>query len=123
AFAYTLYSRVPLEVDIIRDRGQLYTTTPDGMIENVYTLKLANKEQQGHEYRITLSGPDGLTLETANVVSIAAGELLDYPVRAQMDPADIELPNYDIQFTVEALDNPSITVTEDNRFIGPTPTR
>ncbi|MBV1786494.1 cytochrome c oxidase accessory protein CcoG [Marinobacterium sp. D7] len=123
AFAYTLYSRIPLEVDIIRDRGQLYTTTANGMIENVYTLKLANKEQVGHQYRITLSGPEGLTLESESVVSIAAGELLDYPVRVHMDPAEIELPNYDISFTVEALENPSIRITEDNRFIGPTPAR
>jgi len=123
AFAYTLYSRVPLEVDIIRDRGQLYTTTSNGLIENVYTLKLANKEQVDHEYRISITGPEGLLLQSESRVSIAAGELLVYPVRVQMDPADIELSNYDIEFTVEALDNPSIRITEENRFIGPTPVR
>lgn len=123
AFAYTLYSRVPLEVDIIRDRGQLYTTTPGGLIENVYTLKLANKEQQAHEYRISVSGVEGLVLATEPVVTIDAGELLDYPVRLQLDPGDLERPNHDIQFQVQALDNPSISVTEENRFIGPSPAR
>jgi cytochrome c oxidase accessory protein FixG len=123
AFAYTLYNRVPLEVDILRDRGQLYTTTPGGLIENVYTLKLANKEQEAHQYRISVSGIEGLTLATDAIVSIDAGELLDYPIRLHMNPADLERANYDIELTVEALDDPSISVTEENRFIGPAPSR
>jgi cytochrome c oxidase accessory protein FixG len=123
AFTYTLYSRVPLEVDIIRDRGQLYTTTPSGLIENVYTLKIANKEQNDHAYRISVSGIDGMTLVSEPVVDIAAGELLDYPIRLHVPPSDLEKPNYDIQFTVEAIDAPSISVTEENRFIGPAPSR
>ncbi|WP_027853613.1 cytochrome c oxidase accessory protein CcoG [Marinobacterium litorale] len=123
AFAYTLYSRVPLEVDIIRDRGQLYTTTPSGLIENVYTLKIANKEQNDHTYRISVSGIDGMTLVSEPVVDIAAGELLDYPIRLHVPPSDLEKPNYDIQFTVEAVDATSIRVTEENRFIGPAPSR
>ncbi|SEF75439.1 cytochrome c oxidase accessory protein CcoG [Marinobacterium lutimaris] len=123
AFGFTLINRVPLEVDIIRDRGQLYTNTPSGKIENVYTLKIANKEQGDHQYRISVSGVEGLELRTESLVNIAAGELLEYPVRLQMDPADIEKPNYDIKFTVEATDDSSITVTEDNRFIGPARSR
>ncbi len=123
AFGYTIFSRVPLEVDILRDRGQLYNETPNGLIENVYKLKLANKEQRDHDYRISVSGIEGLKLITEPVVTIKAGELLDYNIRIHLDKANIKRPNYDIQIKVEALDNNSISITEENRFIGPAPRR
>lgn len=123
AFGYTLFSRVPLEVDILRDRGQLYNETSSGKIENVYKLKLANKEQQDHQYRISVSGVEGMQLITEPVVSIRAGELLDYPIRIHVDPADLKQANQTIMITVEALDNSSIKISEENRFIGPAPRR
>ena len=123
AFSYTIASRVPLEIDILRDRGQLYTTTPEGMIENVYTLKLANKEQRPHTYKISVSGPEGLEMVDNGEVIIEAGELLNFPVRLHLDPKQLTSANSDIEFTIQALDNPSISVTEPNRFNGPAPKR
>lgn len=121
AFSYTIWNRIPLEVDILRDRGQLYNETASGMIENVYKLKLANKEQSDHTYKISVTGIDGMKLMTEPVVKISAGELLDYPISIHVDPASLTKPTYDIEITVEAVDNPSISITEDNRFIGPAP--
>ena len=45
-FLYALATRVPLLVDVIRDRGQLYSEGGEGEIENAYTLKIVNKSQQ-----------------------------------------------------------------------------
>jgi len=123
AFSYTLYSRIPLEVDIIRDRGKLFVETPNGLIENVYTLKLANKEQIDHRYSITVNGLEGLNLVGDDIVTIKSGELLDHPIRLQIDPKYISKPNYDISFKVQALDDESIVIDEENRFIGPAPRR
>lgn len=123
AFSYTIFSRIPLELDILRDRGQLYNETSDGLIENVYKLKLANKEQRDHDYRITITGIEGLKLISEPVVTIKAGELLDYNIRIHVKKENIKRPNYDIQINVQALDNDSISITEDNRFIGPAPRR
>lgn len=123
AFGYTIMSRVPLEVDILRDRGQLYVENSQGKIENVYTMKIANKEQVDHQYRITILGLDGLELIGDEIVTIKSGELLDHPVRLQIEPKYISKPNYDIKFKVEALDNSSIVIEEENRFIGPAPRR
>src|SRR5690606_10748097 len=51
-FAYTVIARVPLHVDAIRERGQLYRQTSDGLIENIYTLKLLNFDEAPHTFRI-----------------------------------------------------------------------
>ncbi|EAR61690.1 cytochrome c oxidase accessory protein CcoG [Neptuniibacter caesariensis] len=123
AFSYTIFSRIPLEVDILRDRGQLYTETSSGKIENVYTLKLANKEQVDHQYRISILGLDGIEYFGDEVVTIKSGELLDMAVRLNIEQKYLPSSNNNILFKVEALDDPSIVVEEENRFIGPAPKR
>ena len=123
AFSYTLFNRIPLEVDILRDRGQLYTETSSGKIENVYTLKLANKEQVDHQYRISILGLDGIEYLGDEVVTIKSGELLDMAVRLNIEQKYLPSSNNNILFKVEALDDPSIVVEEENRFIGPAPKR
>ncbi len=123
AFSYTLFNRIPLEVDILRDRGQLYTETPSGKIENVYTLKLANKEQVAHQYKISIIGLEGVEYIGDEVVTVQSGELLDLAVRLNIEPKYLLSSNNTILFKVEALDDASIMVEEENRFIGPTPKR
>lgn len=119
AFAYTLYSRIPLEVDILRDRGQLYTEVSNGHIENVYTLKMANKEQVDHQFRISVSGLEGVEYIGKEVVTIKSGELLELPIRLNIAAKYLSQSNNNIMFKVEALDNSSIMIKEENRFIGP----
>ncbi|MDF2182892.1 cytochrome c oxidase accessory protein CcoG [Neptuniibacter sp. CAU 1671] len=123
AFGYTLFNRVPLELDILRDRGQLFVETPSGKIENVYTLKMANKEQNDHRYTISVSGLDGLELIGPSEVTISAGELLDLPLRLDLDRRYLESANTKIHFTVTAVNAPDISITEESRFIGPAPAR
>ncbi|MBV0931972.1 cytochrome c oxidase accessory protein CcoG [Marinobacterium weihaiense] len=123
AFIWAIADRVPLEVDVIRDRGQLYTNTPSGKIENVYTLKIANKEQNDHLYRISVEGLDGVQMVTDARISIAAGELLTYPVRLQIEPDQLNATNSTILFSVEAEDNSAIRVETESRFLGPIPQR
>ncbi|WP_156501361.1 4Fe-4S dicluster domain-containing protein, partial [Alcanivorax sp. HI0044] len=61
-FMGTLYSRVPLQVDVIRDRNQLYRTASSGEVENIYRLEIQNKGQHSHRYVLTMKGPDGLRM-------------------------------------------------------------
>lgn len=123
AFAWAIADRVPLEVDVIRERGELYTTTPSGMIENVFTLKVANKDQEDRQYRISVSGLDGLSMISEAEISVSAGELLTYPVRLQIAPDELPGRNSDILFKVEALENSSIVTETESRFLGPIPQR
>lgn len=123
AFGYTLLNRIPLEVDILRDRGQLYVEASNGAIENVYTLKLANKEQVDHRYSISVSGIEGMQYIGKSEVTIKSGELLDLPVRISVKAKYLSQANNNILFKVKALDNPTISIEEENRFIGPAPKR
>ena len=122
-FLAILFSRVPLEVDIIRDRNQLFRTNMEGNIENVYTLKIINKTQAQHSYKIWLTGPEGLTLKTPETIVALPGELVVVPTSAHIDPAKLKRPNTSIRFFIEALDDPNLHAEEESRFLGPMPKR
>ena len=123
AFAYTIFSRVPLELDIIRDRGQLFVETPNGLIENSYMLKIANKSQSDQSYTLSVSGLEGVKLVADSLIKVSAGELEDYPIRLQIDPRYLDQANYSINFSLQAKGDDSISIIQESRFIGPAPKR
>ncbi|MDX1692998.1 MAG: cytochrome c oxidase accessory protein CcoG [Ketobacteraceae bacterium] len=121
AFIYVFFTRVPLQLDIIRDRNQLYRETVQGEIENIYTLKIMNMTQQEQSYKVSVSGLEGLDLNVPERVRALPGELVVVPVSAALEKQDLKKPNSTIEFHVEAVDNASLSVTEESRFIGPSP--
>lgn len=113
---YALLDRVPLEIDIDRDRNQLSSINSDGTVENSYIIKLTNKTQQPHDYVISLSGQEGLTLLTRfESVPLRAGESFKMPVSVQADPSTIEADETPITFNVASKDG-KYQVSKQNVF-------
>ena len=80
-FAWGVTHRSPLIVEVLRDRNALYRVAEDGLVENVYTLKLINKTLQPQRYRIALDGPEGIRLKGGErMVEAAAEEVLNLPL-------------------------------------------
>ena len=120
ALFYSMFTRMPLELDIIRDRNALYRETTEGLVENIYTLKIINMDARAHTYRLSVSGLEGLNLlNRKGEFSVASGEVIELPVQLQIDPVQLQRTGNDIQFHLEATDNPELSVTETGRFIGP----
>jgi len=117
---YAISQRVPIELDIIRDRNTLYRETDMGLVENVYTLKLINMDNVAHDYRLTVSGLPGLELDgAAGGIHLESGEVRDFPVRVRIDPIHLQRASNEIEFTLEAIDAPDLHTTQVGRFIGP----
>ena len=120
-FVGLLATRMPLQLDIIRDRNQLYRETRD-QIENVYTLKVLNMDDRPHDYTISVSGDDLGQLQLladSNPVPVKAGEVLDVPVRVRINEDALEHRSSHIRFTITDTADPQLTVTEKARFLGP----
>ena len=111
--------RVPLELDIIRDRNSLYRETNDGLIENVYTLKVLNKSQQTHTYSISVEGLPDYTYIGDKVVTVEGGEVFSTPISVATDPYNLEDAVTEIQFTVTTMSDSGdvITVSEPTKFL------
>ncbi|MZR61775.1 cytochrome c oxidase accessory protein CcoG [Alcanivorax sp. DP30] len=118
-FMGSLYGRVPLQVDVIRDRNQLFRTTSTGEIENIYRLVILNKSQDAERYELSLEGPDGLSMETREQFTLQGGQTLNLPVTVSYDPYEVEVPSSTIWFTVRSLDDPNLEKRHESRFIAP----
>lgn len=118
---FEIMTRVPLEVDIIRDRNSLYRETNDGLIENVYTLKILNKSQQSETYSISIVGFEGANFIGEKTVSVNGGEVLTWPISLAIDPNKLRKEVSEFEFQVEVINNPAnqAKVQEPSKFLYP----
>ncbi len=116
---YTIGTRTLVELDVIRDRNSLFIETDDGLIENVYSLRIINIDNNPHIYEITASGIKGLQLIKDKELQIGAGEVMTVPVRLAVDYENLSQRSTPVTFTLTAKNNPELTVTEEARFLGP----
>jgi len=120
ALITALAVRVPLEMDIIRDRSALYQETSEGLVENVYTLKIINMTDKEQTYRLSVKGIEGAELiNREGDVSVASGAVMDLPVRVRVDPANLTTPSSKIVFVIESLSSQGLRLEQTGRFLGP----
>lgn len=119
AFSYAVFTRVPLELDVIRERDKLYNETSQGLVENMYTLKIVNMDKHAHNYKIAVSGLEGVAINGKTTVAVAAGEVSDVPLRLEIDPYLLKESNVEVEFTITAEQNNKLHAASESRFIGP----
>jgi len=115
--AGSLVLRVPLKVDVIRDRGSLSRELGAEMIENVYRLNIMNTEETPHRYRISVSGIPTLALAGEDVVEVPAASARMVPVRLRIEADEGRAGSRRIEFEVEALEVAHIRARERSTFV------
>ena len=123
SFGWSVTHRVPLIVDVVRDRNALYRIASDGAIENAYTLKIMNKGEVARRYRIRLGDADSIAFEdgsSAIEAEVGAGQVLALPVTLRA-PAETVAGRREIEFVVEAVGSPEAEYEAESRFFGPMP--
>jgi cytochrome c oxidase accessory protein FixG len=112
--------RVPLDLDVIRDRNTLYRETPEGLIENVYTLRILNMDDRAHRYRLSAAGIEGLEWRAdAREPEAAPGAVVELAVALRAPRAALAARSTKVRFRLAAADEPRLTVEEEARFLGP----
>jgi len=118
-FSGALALRTPLKLDVIRDRGAMGREVEDGMIENVYRLQIMNTAEREHLYRIEVDGIPSAGIADEDLVELAGASTRAVPVRVRIQPGKAGSGSHPIRFTVSALDDASLRVTEKAVFIVP----
>ncbi|MFN2309852.1 MAG: cytochrome c oxidase accessory protein CcoG [Gammaproteobacteria bacterium] len=117
---YAISQRIPIELDIIRDRNMLYRETDAGLVENVFTVKLINMDDRKHSYRLSVTGLPELELDMdQDTIEVAPEEVRAFVVRVRIDPVHLQHASNAVSFSAEALDDPKLHATRTGRFIGP----
>ena len=117
-FTYAIIERPLVKLDVSKDRV-LYRENEQGMVENVYTLKLMNKAQTAQTFVIEASGLDGLVYSGRSEIKANAGELITIPVELSIAPEKLSSSTNDVVFRVQSVDDETIHDDADSRFIGP----
>jgi cytochrome c oxidase accessory protein FixG len=120
AFAYSVVTRTALGLDVIRDRNQLYRETTEGLIENVYILKILNMDDSEHSYKLGVQGVPGVELHMdVSTIRVPAGDVMEFVVRLRADESDLEARSSIVIFNLEATENNALRVQQEARFLGP----
>ncbi|MFO1401537.1 MAG: cytochrome c oxidase accessory protein CcoG [Steroidobacteraceae bacterium] len=119
-FIAALSMRKPIGLDVIRDRNALYRMLDDGRIENVYTVKILNKSEHGHDFSVGVSGPGELALDPAAPrYSVGPGAVYTAILRVRRPAWGSARGSGTIHFEVVAADDPRIHVAHEARFLAP----
>ena len=117
-FLFVLFNRVPMELDILRDRGSLYDLRPDGSIDNAYQLKVMNKTHDPQSYRLNVITPNWISIRSAREISVEPQGNIDIPLTLTTDSDTTYQSN--VVVLIELCRTASTQcVQEETRFIQP----
>ena len=86
ATAWSLATRIPLKVNVLKDHGTLSREADDGRIENIYALKIINTGDQTRTFRLGIAGFAGLRLENDQPVTVSGGDIGRQTLVVSADP-------------------------------------
>ena len=118
ALVVALVERPMVSLDVTKDRG-MFRENSQGLIENIYSLKVINKTQQRQDYRLELVDADSFQLQGKTQVSLAPGEIVDVPVSVALLADKPVSSSQTIRFKVTDVDEPWIYSAADSRFVAP----
>ncbi len=117
--AWFLAHRIPLKVDIIRDRSTLAREADDGRIENVFTLQIMNTEERPHRYKVTVDGLPEIEIDGATEVEVPAATLQSFMTVVRTPPEAGKKGANQIHFEIVAQEDDGIRVREKASFMLP----
>jgi cytochrome c oxidase accessory protein FixG len=110
--------RVPLKVDVIRDRGALAREVDDGRIENTYRLQVMNTSEGSHRFIVTAAGIDGLQIASDAEFELPGATSQSVVIRLRAAPESLRSGSNPVTLKIAAVDDPSMQVSEKTVFLG-----
>jgi cytochrome c oxidase accessory protein FixG len=104
--------------DVSKDRV-LYRENVEGRIENVYSLKIMNKDQIDHTYVLDANGLPDLKLQGRREIKVPAGEIVSLPVELSVAPEQLQSSTNEVSFVLRDIEQSDTEVHAKSRFIGP----
>lgn len=118
-FSYNVFTRTPLELTVMRDRGALFIATEQGHIENIYTLHLINMTPSEQQFDLSVEGFNEFVVMGNVEPTVAPASDLTYSIRLSAPSATIPKGTTIIHFTATAQNDPSLSIRTESRFMAP----
>jgi cytochrome c oxidase accessory protein FixG len=117
AAAIVLWLRVPLKVDVIRDRAAIVREVEGGKVENVYRLQIMNTAEVGRVFDIGVEGLPTLQVAGKSRIELEPASSRMVPVRVRLEPSAAQPGTHKIEFMVRAVGVEGVAVREKSVFI------
>jgi cytochrome c oxidase accessory protein FixG len=117
ATAASVWLRVPLKVDVIRDRAAIAREVEGGKIENLFRLQIMNTSEKPRRFAIAADGLPTLALASPAEVDVPGASTTEVPVKLRIDAGAAAPGSHRIEFEVRALDERHVKVEEKSVFI------
>ena len=115
-FAYAVAHRSLVDLDVLRDRNTLYRELDDGRIENVFTVRIINKDQHAHAFRLSATGlPNAVVDSDDGAQAVEAENVKSIVVRVRI-PGSQEHGGKNFVIAAQALDEPTLQAKSRARF-------
>jgi cytochrome c oxidase accessory protein FixG len=118
ALVVALALRVPLKVDLIRDRGALAQEAEGGQVENVYRMNVSNTTEARRVFSVTASGLPGLAVASETRFEVGPAAVASIPLRLLADAEQVAPGSHKIAVEVRAADDAKVAVRETTTFLG-----
>ena len=112
-----LYLRVPLKVDVIRDRAAIAREVEGGMVENLYRLQIMNTTESARAFVIEVTGLPGIHVAGEPITGVPAASSRVVPIKVRALTYGSAPGSHPIEFHVRALGPEGAEVREDSVFI------
>jgi cytochrome c oxidase accessory protein FixG len=113
----SLWNRVPLKVDVIRDRAAISREIEGGQIENVYRLQVMNTHESARRFDIDVEGLPGAVLAGEAAVLLEGAGTRMVPIRVRVPGGTLAAGTHPMAFLVHARDDETVAVREKSVFI------
>lgn len=119
AFFFLIATRTPLDVNVLRDRNNLFNETFSGEIQNTYQLKILNMSQVANNYQLKVNGYQTVQIEGSTEFTIEGGGVLTLPLRISIHGDELEKRSNDIFFEITTLNDSKDNYIAKGKFLGP----
>jgi cytochrome c oxidase accessory protein FixG len=105
--AYSIATQSLMDLNVRKVRNPNYVLEPDGRIKNMYELRINNKDQEPHTYKLGMTRFRGADLEIQGerrVYEVGPGENLNVRAFVRVEPDKIDSQSSYFRFWVERTD-------------------
>ena len=118
-FVYGLTTRIPLRVDVIRDRATLAREVEDGKIENVFRLQVMNTAEETRRFALGVSGLENIDLASERIAEVPPATTKSVIARVVVPGESAGKGSHPIFFEVKAINHEDVFVREKASFLLP----
>ena len=123
ALVVALGLRVPLKLDVARDRADVMQASDLGEVENVYRLHIVNADVRAQWFRIEVEGLRGISLAHTDLTWVSGSSSSAVTVRVRVPGDSVAFGANNILFRLQGLADENLQVTQKAVFFMPHPAK